>query len=484
MDIEQVELPPLRVLAFRRTGPYGPGVGEAYGRLCGLARRDSLLNETSLATGAYYDRPPTCAPEKRRMDACLTPRPRDAAPAEDGFRTDELPGGVCVGAPANVRNDDFAKPHGGLHALRQANGGVYDATRPSLEFHSGPCAAQRPPEKWIIGILYPIKARISGEAMPRRVKNRRTAALLASTLALLCAASYPNWTLQAGDAAQGAETISTKKESPMKSGIALIEEIRTAKVENGKMALWWLGQMSFAVKTPGATIAIDPYLAPSPKRLVPPLFAPEEAQELFDAILCTHDHSDHIDRQTLPALLKANPSAKLLIPRAIDRIDELGAQKNQLVLLDDEEAWEGSGLKVTAVKAAHELFNKNERGYQNLSYVVECGGASLLHTGDACIYDGLSTFLKKRWPKLSAAILPINGRDAVRYKRGCIGNMTYQEAADLAGILRPGLTIPGHFEMFEGNKADPQLFLDYMAVKYPGLTTRAAKHGERLDCGG
>jgi L-ascorbate metabolism protein UlaG (beta-lactamase superfamily) len=79
--------------------------------------------------------------------------------------------------------------------------------------------------------------------------------------------------------------------------------------------------------------------------------------------------------------------------------------------------------------------------------------------------------------------LPINGRDAARLASGCIGNMTYQEAADLSGALQPGLTIPAHYEMFTGNSADPQAFLDYMRVKYPALETALPMHGERFIIG-
>ena len=59
--------------------------------------------------------------------------------------------------------------------------------------------------------------------------------------------------------------------------------------------------------------------------------------------------------------------------------------------------------------------------------------------------------------------------DARRLKRHCIGNMTYQEAADLAGALQPGLTVPAHYDMFAMNSLNPKLFFDYMKVKYPTL---------------
>ena len=74
----------------------------------------------------------------------------------------------------------------------------------------------------------------------------------------------------------------------------------------------------------------------------------------------------------------------------------------------------------------------------------------------------------KAFGKIDVELLPINGRDARRYSNNCIGNMTYQEAADLAGEVGPGIIIPGHWDMFADNSADPQAFADYIEVKYKG----------------
>lgn len=65
-----------------------------------------------------------------------------------------------------------------------------------------------------------------------------------------------------------------------------------------------------------------------------------------------------------------------------------------------------------------------------------------------------------------------NGRDGARYRRDCIGNMTFQETADLAGGLRPGLVIPGHWDMFADNPGNPQAFADYPDAKDSGTITR------------
>ena len=76
---------------------------------------------------------------------------------------------------------------------------------------------------------------------------------------------------------------------------------------------------------------------------------------------------------------------------------------------------------------------------------------------------------------IDAALLPINGRDGARYRRDCIGNMTFQEAVDLAGELRAGLVIPGHWDMFADNPGNPRAFADYLDAKYGVPTAERAR---------
>jgi L-ascorbate metabolism protein UlaG (beta-lactamase superfamily) len=58
--------------------------------------------------------------------------------------------------------------------------------------------------------------------------------------------------------------------------------------------------------------------------------------------------------------------------------------------------------------------------------------------------------------------------------------MTFQEAADLAGDIRPGLTVPAHFDMFAMNSVDPHLFADYMAVKHSKVRTLIPDYGQTV----
>ena len=98
---------------------------------------------------------------------------------------------------------------------------------------------------------------------------------------------------------------------------------------------------------------------------------------------------------------------------------------------------------------------------------------------DTVVSEGLKTQLS-RW-KFDMMFLPINGRDAARFASGCIGNMTYQEAADLAGGLAPGMVMPTHYDMFTGNPGDPNAFAAYVKVKYPKQKHMIATQGVRYE---
>jgi len=141
---------------------------------------------------------------------------------------------------------------------------------------------------------------------------------------------------------------------------------------------------------------------------------------------------------------------------------------------------QAAGLEVRAVAAAHEFLDKSliTGRHPYLGFVVNGNGCSVYHAGDNCRYEGMETTL--RGISLDVMRLPINGRDARRLRENCIGNMTYQETADLAGSVKPRLVIPAHFEMFAFNSENPELFRDYVGAKYPGLTVIVPRHGEMI----
>ena len=269
----------------------------------------------------------------------------------------------------------------------------------------------------------------------------------------------------------------------MLTGRALIEDIDRAEPAAGELAFWWLGQHGFVVKLGEKVVYLDAYLSGAQSRTVRPLLVPEEIIHA-DMITGSHDHSDHIDRAVWPKLAKASPQGKFVAPQLIlDRglPEDLGIHADRFIGLTDGSSRTAGGIRITGVAAAHERLDVDADTGLNpyLGYLVEGNGCRIYHAGDTCKYEGLETRLKELGP-FDVVFLPINGRDAERLKSGCIGNMTYQEAVDLAGEIEPRLAVPAHFDMFANNSEDPRKFVDYMNVKFPRVRPLIPQHGRRV----
>jgi L-ascorbate 6-phosphate lactonase len=267
----------------------------------------------------------------------------------------------------------------------------------------------------------------------------------------------------------------------MTTGTALIDEVQASAVGSGEGALWWLGQHGFILKLGAAVAYIDAYLSPHPQRTVAPMLAPEEVSNA-SVVFGSHDHGDHVDRDAWPGIAHSSPGARFCVPAALlpKLADDLGIDRSRFIGFDHGTTRIVAGLEVRGVAAAHELLDRDPvtGRHPYLGFVVSAGGRSVYHAGDCCRYEGLETTLREIAPDVM--ILPINGRDARRLREGCIGNMTYQEAADLAGSVKPRLVIPTHFDMFAFNSENPELFREYVEVKYPGQRVIVPRYGEAI----
>ncbi len=262
------------------------------------------------------------------------------------------------------------------------------------------------------------------------------------------------------------------------SGHELIAEVDAAQPSNGSVDYWWMGQHSVLLKLNGRVVYIDPYLEPSPARQTPPLVTPEQIRHA-ELVLCTHDHLDHIDPFAVSGIAKASPQAHFVAPAPHrDRMLSLGVANDRLTTLWPDQVVELGGIRITAIKAKHEFFDEGPTGFPFLGYVLEHGGLAIYHAGDTLVWQGLPQRLGA-WD-LDLAFLPINGRDAARYRVGCLGNMTFQEAVDLAGETGIRLSVPTHWDMFAMNSEDPTKYEDYLSAKFPESRCRIPRAGEKV----
>ncbi|MEI8243950.1 MAG: MBL fold metallo-hydrolase [bacterium] len=267
----------------------------------------------------------------------------------------------------------------------------------------------------------------------------------------------------------------------MQTGTELIRDMDACVVPAGGCGLWWLGQHSFIVKLGSTIVYLDAFLSPHLNRQVAPLLTPEQCVNA-DLILGTHDHIDHIDRPSWPGMALAAPQALFVVPELLRTrvVAELQLPPARVAGLDLGMSLQVKDVTVTAIPAAHEFLDRDASTglHPYLGYIVEGHGFRLYHAGDCCIYEGMHALLRSG--PFNLFILPINGRDARRLETHLIGNMTFQEAADLAGELAPGAVIPSHYEMFAKNSANVRDFVDYVQIKYPRQRVVVPAHGERV----
>lgn len=239
--------------------------------------------------------------------------------------------------------------------------------------------------------------------------------------------------------------------------------------------------MGFVLKSGESIIYIDPFLSEHPRRVVPPLLNPSEIYHAT-LVIGSHDHKDHIDREVWPLIAKASPKALFVVPEALrpDLVENVNIAPDRWLGINDNESLERLGVKLFGIASAHEFLDQDKKTglFPYMGFMIQLNGFTIYHAGDTCRYEGLEGKLRD-W-EIDIMILPINGRDATRYSSGCIGNMTYQEAVDLAGTLKPGIVIPGHYDMFAHNAEDPQNFDEYMRVKYPDQSVHICEHGSCL----
>lgn len=243
--------------------------------------------------------------------------------------------------------------------------------------------------------------------------------------------------------------------------LADVAAVRVARAP-GQLSVWWLGQSGFLLGHEGEFLLFDPYLSDSLTRKYAATDKPhvrmtarvvDPARLDFVRVVTTsHNHTDHLDAETLRPLLTAAPAATL-VGAAANRgfiAERLGAavQGRLVTLVDGGRATVGP-FSLTAVPAAHEELRPEFAGF-----VVEVGPFRIYHSGDTVLYPGIVDRLRPF--AVDLALLPINGRAP---ERRVAGNLDGPEAAQLAHDIGARWVVPCHYEMFAFNTASPDAFV-------------------------
>ncbi len=272
---------------------------------------------------------------------------------------------------------------------------------------------------------------------------------------------------------------------PVLSHDALLADIQQARAETEVLHFWWLGQSGFLLQWNEHHLLLDPYLSDSLTRKYADTDKPHERMtelvidpsrlDFIDAVTSSHNHTDHLDAETLGPLLEVNPQITLIVPAANLEFaaNRLQVAPSRLTPIDDGQSRGVPPFEIHAVPAAHESVDRDDHGRCHyLGYVVRCGDVRVYHSGDTILYDGMVQRLREF--KIDVALLPINGRAP---ERRVSGNLWGAEAARLAHEIGAKMVVPCHYDMFTFNTATPDEFV--RSCQELGQGYRVLKCGER-----
>jgi L-ascorbate metabolism protein UlaG (beta-lactamase superfamily) len=269
---------------------------------------------------------------------------------------------------------------------------------------------------------------------------------------------------------------------------ALIQDIKSTPGAPDRLSIWWLGQSGFLIKWLEFYLLIDPYLSDSltfkyqdtdkPHVRISEKVLEPQVLDFIHLVTTSHNHTDHLDKETLVPIIQASPGVELILPEANRAFvnQRLGTPLDFGVGLTDQMSHSlPNGITIHGISAAHETEDRNEIGQPVfMGYVFYIGPFVVYHSGDCIPFESLVPQLKPH--AIDIALLPVNGRAP---ERKVSGNFTCQEACQLALDVNAKLLIPCHYDLFEFNTVDIREFIkcaDQVSVPYHVLQL-----GERLD---
>jgi L-ascorbate metabolism protein UlaG (beta-lactamase superfamily) len=229
------------------------------------------------------------------------------------------------------------------------------------------------------------------------------------------------------------------------------ERIRAQSIPAGTVAIWWLGQNSYLVKGADFCTMLDPFFSRpgDPARYLydqPPV-RPDELQP--DAVLCTHNHSDHTDPGFLLPLAQHSPATRFCGPaESAQAMHEAGIAADRVRALAS-----GEVIPVGAA-SVHVVLSKTPAvsDVAHFGYIIELAGVKVYDTGD--IMRGVT-----REPTLMEPL-----RRAAPHIALITTSPTeeefpdFDEAAQLAIAIGARVAVPAHYGCFARRTFDPSPF--------------------------
>ena len=201
------------------------------------------------------------------------------------------------------------------------------------------------------------------------------------------------------------------------------------------MKVTWLGQAGLLFETCNKKIIIDPYLSNSCQKLNPASYRRVPVDEDIlklqpDTVICTHNHRDHYDEETLDHFLKTDRQVLCIVPPScFTPIRKYGSGHNY-VYFPAFTKWTDGDITFTAVPACHS-------DPEAIGIMIEAENKTYYVTGDTLYNEKIFEALPKN---IDVLFLPVNG----------VGNnMNFDDAKAFIARVQPKKTVPLHLGMLD-----------------------------------
>ena len=218
----------------------------------------------------------------------------------------------------------------------------------------------------------------------------------------------------------------------------VLEQIRSHK---SGLAVWWVGNAGWLIKSDGVLIGIDLDLSTSMK-VAPPVITADELAREIDVAFVTHHHGDHCNAATIRAIASQTRGILVLPRPCLNSVSKLAIPKDRVMVPDPGQPLDIKGIRVEPIHAIHgnQEFTVLTREPDfidkirfNCGYVLSIGGKRFLHPGDSVLIE---------------QHLTLKNID-VLFVSPTVHNMHVDRSMILINKLEPAYIFPQHFGTYQ-----------------------------------
>ncbi|QFU83768.1 MBL fold metallo-hydrolase [Natronorubrum aibiense] len=242
----------------------------------------------------------------------------------------------------------------------------------------------------------------------------------------------------------------------------LVRDIEDADPDG--VAVWYLGCNGFVIKgSEGTTIYIDPYLGlgdpPRTVRMIPVPFDPEDVTEA-DAVLATHEHTDHVHGESQAPILESTGATLYAPDDSLTVAREEEAWASEWDISDDQfaEVSEGDTVDIGEFTVHVEVAHDPDATHP-VSYVIEHDAGTVFHGGDTKPTDEFERVGDAYDIDLGVLAFGTVGQIPDKQTREPKRTRWYNDENQLveaASALSLDRVLPSHWDMWRGLTADPK----------------------------